>query len=56
MLTKWRRALDVGIATEGTSRLHREYMQEPWAAEALAKANSMANDPERRRKIAAASP
>jgi hypothetical protein len=53
-VSKWRKALDVGIATAGTSRLHREYMQEPWAAEALALANSKAGDPERRRKIAEA--
>jgi hypothetical protein len=33
-VTKWRRALDVGRATEGTSRLHRAYAAEPWARRA----------------------
>ncbi len=51
---KWRKALGVGIATEGTSRLHREYTKEPWSAEALAKAQGKARDLERRRKIAEA--
>jgi hypothetical protein len=27
---KWRRALGVGIVTEGTSRLFRDYTKEPW--------------------------
>src|SRR6516164_8140106 len=47
---KWRKALNVGIATPGTSRLHSEYNKEPWAVEARAKAHSKARDPERRRK------
>ena len=51
---KWRKALNVGIATPGTSRLHSEYNKEPWAVEARAKAHSKARDPERRRKIAEA--
>ncbi len=51
---KWRKALGVGIATEGTSRLHSEYSKEPWAVEARAKADRKAPDPERRRKIAQA--
>jgi hypothetical protein len=51
---KWRKALGVGIATEGTSRLHSEYNKEPWAVEARAKAHSKARDPERCRKIAEA--
>jgi hypothetical protein len=51
---KWRRALGVGCATEGTSRLHREYTKESCAVEALAKAQSKAGDRERRRKIAKA--
>jgi hypothetical protein len=29
-VSKWRKALGVGNATEGTSRLHREYLKEPW--------------------------
>jgi hypothetical protein len=49
---KWRKALGVGRATEGTSRLHREYTKEPWAVEAWAKAHAKAKDPERCRKIA----
>ena len=33
-VTKWRRALGVPRATEGTSRLHRAYAAEPWARRA----------------------
>jgi hypothetical protein len=33
-VTKWRRALGVPLATEGTSRLHRAYAAEPWAQRA----------------------
>jgi hypothetical protein len=51
---KWRRELGVGIVTEGTSRLFRDYSKEPWAVEALAKAQGKAHDPERCRKIAEA--
>jgi hypothetical protein len=53
-VTKWRKALVVGIATEGTSRLHSAYTNEPWAVQALAKAHAKARDPQRRAKIAAA--
>jgi hypothetical protein len=53
-VTKWRKALGVGIATEGTSRLHREYDKEPWADAMRRKAVKKARDPERRRKIAEA--
>ena len=49
---KWRKALGVGIATPGTSKLHSHYTREPWAVAALAKAHSRVQDPERRRKIA----
>jgi hypothetical protein len=49
---KWRKALGVGFANEGTSRLFRDYTKEPWAIEARAKAQSKADDPERCRKIA----
>ncbi len=48
---KWRKALGVGIATEGTSRLHREYTKEPGVVRGLAKAQAKARDPERRPKI-----
>jgi hypothetical protein len=53
-VTKWRRSLGVGIVTEGTHRLFRDYTKEPWAIEALTKAQSKADDPERCRKIAEA--
>jgi hypothetical protein len=53
-VTKWRRALGVGIVTEGTHRLFRDYTKEPWGIEAFAKTHSMARDPERCRKIAEA--
>ena len=33
-VSKWRQALDVPRATEGTSRLHRAYAAEPWARRA----------------------
>jgi hypothetical protein len=51
---KWRKALDVGATTSGTSRLRSDYTKEPWAVEALAAAQAKADDPERREKIAAA--
>jgi hypothetical protein len=51
---KWRKALGVGFSNEGTHRLLRDYTMEPWAIEALAKAQSKARDPERCRKIAEA--
>jgi hypothetical protein len=53
-VSKWRKALSVRRATEGTSRLHSEYDKELWADEARAKAHAKARDPERRRKIAEA--
>lgn len=53
-VTKWRKLLNVGRGTQGTTRLFREYTKEPWAVEALAKAQSKAEDPERCRKIAEA--
>jgi hypothetical protein len=53
-VSKWRRLLGVERATEGTSRLHREYDKEPWAVEALAKAHAKARDPARCRKISEA--
>lgn len=53
-VTKWRRTLGVGIVTEGTKRLFRDFMKEPWAIESFAKAHSMARAPQRCRKIAEA--
>jgi hypothetical protein len=52
---KWRRALGVGFATEGTTRLLSEISQtNPAIIAGLAKAHGMAKDPERCAKIAAA--
>jgi hypothetical protein len=51
---KWRKALGVGIATPGTSRLHREYAGEPAIVAGLRKATAKARDPERCHKIAEA--
>jgi hypothetical protein len=50
---KWRKALGVGIATEGTSRLHREAIEQNGAS-MRALGVKKARDPERRRKIAEA--
>jgi hypothetical protein len=50
---KWRKALGVDATTEGTGRLRSEYTKEPWAQEALKKAQAKAGDPGRREKIAA---
>jgi hypothetical protein len=52
-VSKWRRQLGVGIATEGTSRLHRETIEEHGEA-MRALGVQKARDPARRRKIAAA--
>jgi hypothetical protein len=50
-VTKWRRVLSVGIATEGTSRLHRETIEQ--TGEAMRALGVLkARDPERCRKIA----
>jgi hypothetical protein len=51
---KWRKALGVGPATEGTSRLHREGARDLAVARGLKKAQAKAGDPARRAKIAAA--
>jgi len=51
---KWRRALDAPANTKGTSALRKLYGQEDWFQAAQRKAVSMANSPERRKKIAAA--
>jgi hypothetical protein len=42
-----RRIVGVGFATEGTSRLLRDYSFEPPVVAALAKAHSKSHDPER---------
>jgi hypothetical protein len=51
---RWRKALDVGAATPGTSRLRSDYTKEPWAIEAQAAMQAKAGDPQRREKVAAA--
>jgi hypothetical protein len=51
---KWRKALGVGIATPGTSRLHREYAWKPGIVEGRRRASAKARDPKRCRKIAEA--
>jgi hypothetical protein len=53
-VTRWKKALGVGHVNEGTHRLRSAYTAEPWAKEALAKAQGKAGDPARRAKIAAA--
>jgi hypothetical protein len=53
-VTKYRKALGVDPATEGTSNLRREHFAEAWADATRAKAQAKARDPERRAKIAAA--
>jgi hypothetical protein len=50
----WRKALGVGAATPGTSRLRRAQALGPAGTAALAKAQAKAQDPGRRAKIAAA--
>src|SRR5262245_41595036 len=42
-VTKWRKALEVGRRTEGSTRLRSDYFLEPWAREA--QANAHANGP-----------
>jgi hypothetical protein len=51
---KWRKALDVGATTPGTSRLRHEYGIEPAQLENVARAMARARDPERRAKLSAA--
>jgi hypothetical protein len=48
---KWRKALGVGFANEGTHRLLHDHALEPQVVAALAKAQSKSGDPERCRKI-----
>jgi hypothetical protein len=53
-VSKWRKALGVGLTNAGTHRLRSDYQQAPWARRARAKAVAKARDPDRRAKIAAA--
>jgi hypothetical protein len=53
-VSKWRKALGVGLTNAGTHRLRSDHQQAPWATRARAKAVAKARDPERRRKIAEA--
>jgi hypothetical protein len=53
-VSKWRKALGVGLTNAGTHRLRSDYTREPWAARARRKAVAKARDPDRRAKIAAA--
>jgi hypothetical protein len=50
----WRKALGVGAATNGTSRLRSAYCAEPWFKAGHEKSWAKADDPGRREKIAAA--
>jgi hypothetical protein len=52
-VTKWRKALDVPRANEGTHRLHHDTALGPEVTAARAKAHAKAADPTRREKIAA---
>jgi hypothetical protein len=52
-VNQWRKELGVK-ATEGTTRLRRDYFHEPWAAAARAKAHAKNGDSARRAKISAA--
>lgn len=53
-VSKWRKAMGVGLTNDGTHRLRSDYQHEPWARRARKKAHAKSSDPERRRKIAAA--
>jgi hypothetical protein len=53
-VSKWRKALGVGPATDGTSKLLSANALEEAVVEGLKKAQSKARDPARRAKIAAA--
>jgi hypothetical protein len=46
-VTKWRKALDVPRANEGTHRLHHDVALEPGVVAGRAKAHAKAGDPER---------
>lgn len=53
-VSKWRKALGVGLTNAGTNRLRSDYTDESWAVAARKKAVAKAGDPERRRKISEA--
>src|SRR5438874_144997 len=53
-VSKWRKALSVGLTNPGTHRLRSDYTEEPWAKKALRKAQAKAQDPDRCQKIAEA--
>ena len=53
-VTKWRKALDVPRANEGTHRLHHDHALEPGVAAGREKARAKAAEPARCEKIAAA--
>ncbi len=53
-VSKWRKALDVPRANEGTHRLHHDTALTPGVAAGRKKARQKTNDPGRREKIAAA--
>jgi hypothetical protein len=53
-VSKWRKALRVGLTNPGTHRLRSDHQQAPWARRARAKAVAQARNPDRRAKIAAA--
>jgi hypothetical protein len=53
-VTKWRKALEVSRANEGTRRLHHEVALEPGVTAGRAKAHAKLGDAARREKIAAA--
>jgi SOS response associated peptidase (SRAP)/NUMOD3 motif len=53
-VTKWRKALGVGMVTAGTRKLFQDAAAQPAIVEALKKAHSKARDPQRRENIAAA--
>jgi hypothetical protein len=50
-VSKWRKALGIGVLTEGTKAIWRKHFNEPWGFKARKKACSKARDPERCRKI-----
>lgn len=53
-VSKWRKALGVGLTNPGTYRLRSDYTREPWALKARAKGQAKNGDPVRRKKIAIA--
>jgi hypothetical protein len=45
-VSKWRKALGVGLTNAGTHRLRSDHQQAPWARRARAKAIAKARDPD----------